>query len=216
MKDPVVIKLISIVFLLLSASIIASPVIAETVRVPIKLDYPVLRQLMQRQLFNTPDNSVEVLHDATGCSNIFLSVPQLHENQQKLQITAHVRANIATAVFGNCTPLFNWEGDAKFLTEPVIQPGARSVRLKILSVQLYNPQGELITGQVWDLASGQLLSLMSRYEVDLSPTIDQLKKLLPDILGKRSAVQISKISDSLRLSEISVAADGIDVAIISR
>ena len=213
MKDPVVIKLISIVFLLLSASINASQVIAETVRVPIKLDYPVLRQLMQRQLFNTPDNSVEVLHDTTGCSTLFLSDPRLHENQQKLEITAHVRANIATAVFGNCTPLFNWEGDAKFLTEPVIQPGARSVRLNILSVQLYNPQGELITGQVWDLASGQLLSLMSHYEIDLSPTIDQLKKLLPDILDKRSAAQISKISDSLRLAEIKVAADGIEVAV---
>ncbi|MCW8943089.1 MAG: hypothetical protein OQK93_07930, partial [Gammaproteobacteria bacterium] len=70
MKDPVVIKLISIVFLLLFASVMASPVIAESVRVPIKLDYPVLRQLMQRQLFNTPDNRVEVLHDATGCSKI--------------------------------------------------------------------------------------------------------------------------------------------------
>ena len=208
-----IIKLVSIVFLLLSASIIASPVIAETVRVPIKLDYPVLRQLMQRQLFNTPGNKVEVLNDATGCSTIFLSDPRLRENQQKLEITAHVKAAISASVFGDCTPLFNWEGDAQFLTEPVIQPGARSVRLKILSVQLYNPQGELITGQVWDLASGQLLSLMSRYEVDLSPTIDQLKKLLPDILDRRSAVQISKISDSLRLSEISVAADGIDVAI---
>jgi hypothetical protein len=213
MKAPVIIKFISIVFLLLSASIIASSVIAETVRVPIKLDYPVLRHLMQRQLFNTPDNRVEALHDATGCSNVFLSAPRLGENQQKLEITAHVRANIAMAVFGNCTPLFNWEGDAKFLTEPVIQPGARSVRLKILSVQLYNPQGQMITGQVWELASEQLLSLMSRYEIDLSPTIDQLKKLLPDILDRRSAVQISRISDSLRLAEISVAADGIDVAI---
>ena len=213
MKNPVIIKLISIVFLLLSASIIASPVIAETVRVPIKLDYPVLRQLMLRQLFNTSDNSVEVLHDATGCSNIYLSDPRLRENQQKLEITAHVRANIAAAVFGDCTPLFNWEGDAKFLTEPVIQPGARSVRLNILSTRLYNPQGQLITGQIWEMASGQLLSLMSRYEIDLSPTIDQLNRLLPDILDKRSAAQISKISDSLRLAQISVAADGIDVAI---
>jgi hypothetical protein len=209
----VIIKLPGIVFLLLSASIIASPVIAETVRVPIQLDYPVLRQLMQRQLFNTPDNSVEVLHDASGCSKIFLSDPRLREYQRKLEITAYVRANIATAVFGDCTPLFNWEGDAKFLTKPVIQPGARSVRLKILSARLYDPQGQLITGQVWDLASGQLLSLMSRYEIDLSPAIDQLKKLLPDILDRRSAAEISKISDSLRLAEISVTADSIDVAI---
>ena len=140
-------KLISIVFALLTVSIIASPVIAETVRVPIKLDYPVLRQLMHSQLFNTPDKSAEILHDADGCSNIYLSDPQLREYQQKLEITTHVRANIATAVFGSCTHLFNWEGDAKFLTEPVIQPGARSVRLNILSTQLYNPQGQLITGQ---------------------------------------------------------------------
>jgi len=213
MKDPVLIRLISIVFLLLSTSLIASPVIAETVRVPIKLDYPVLQQLMQRQLFNTADNRVEILHDASGCSTIFLSDPRLHEHKQKLAITAHVRANIAAAVFGECTPLFYWEGDAKFLTEPVIQRGARSVSLKILSVQFYDPQGRLITGQVWDLASGQLLSLMSRYEIDLSPTIEQLKKLLPEILDRRSAAQISKISDSLRLSAISVAADGIDAAV---
>ena len=213
MKDPVVIKLISIVFLLLFASVMASPVIAESVRVPIKLDYPVLRQLMQRQLFNTPDNRVEVLHDATGCSTIFLSDPRLRENQQKLEITARVKASIAAPVFGECTPLFNWEGDSQFLTEPVINPGGKSVRLQILSAQLTNPQGQVITGPVWELASEQLLSLMNRYEIDLSPTIDQLKKLLPDILDRRSAAQISKISDSLRLSHISVTADGIDVAI---
>ncbi len=206
-------RIISLVLLLFSTPVIASPVSTETVQVPIKLDYPVLRQLMQSQLFNTPDNSVEVLHDATGCSNIFLSEPGLREKQQNLEITTHVKASIATAIFGDCTPLFNWEGDARLLTVPVIRPGARSVRLKILSVKFYNPQGQMITGQIWELASGQLLSLMNRYEIDLSPTIDQLKKLLPDILDKRSAAQISKISDSLRLAEIKVAADGIEVAV---
>jgi hypothetical protein len=213
MKAPVKIKLTYIVYLLLSASLIASPVIAETVSVPIKLDYPVLRQLMQHQLFNAPGNSVEILHDTTGCSSIYLSDPELRENQKKLEITAHVKADIAAAVFGNCTPVFNWEGDARFLTEPVIQQGARSVRLKILNARLYNPQGQLVTGQVWELASGQLLSYTNRYEIDLSPTIDQLNRLLPDVLKKRSAEQIRTISDSLRLAEILVAKDGIDVAI---
>jgi hypothetical protein len=206
-------KLIRSVFLLLSASVIVSPVIAENVRVPIKLDYPVLRQLMLSQLFNSADKSVEILHDATSCSNIFLSNPRLREKQKKLEITTHVRARVATAVLGNCTHLFNWEGDARFLTEPVILPGARSVRLNIVNTQLYNPQGQLITGQLWDLASGQLHPLMSRYQIDLSPTIEQLNTLLSDILSERSAVQIKKITDSLRLAAISVAADGIDVAI---
>ncbi|HEY5716274.1 MAG TPA: lytic transglycosylase domain-containing protein [Psychromonas sp.] len=213
MPEKTLSKLISIIFLLLTALFCTSPVIAETVRVPIKLDYPVLRQLMLSQLFTTADKSVEILHDAAGCSHIFLSEPRLREHQQKLEITTYVRANIATAAFGNCTPLFNWEGDARFITEPVIQPGGRSVRLKILSSQLYNAQGQMVTGQIWELASGQLLTFMHRYEIDLSPTINQLNKLLPDILDKRSVEQISKISDSLKLAAISIVADGIDVAV---
>jgi len=190
-----------------------APANAETVQVPIKLDYPVLRQLMLSQLFDTADERVEILQDASGCSTIFLSDPQLGEYQRKLQITTHVKARIATAVFGNCTHLFNWEGDARFLTEPVILPGARSVRLNVLKTRLYNPQGEQITGQIWDLASGPLQPLMSRYEIDLSPTIDQMNSLLPDILSQRSVVQINRITDSLRLDAISVEEDGIDVAI---
>ena len=59
-------RIISLVLLLFSTPVIASPISTETIQVPIKLDYPVLRQLMQSQLFNTPDNSVEVLHEATG------------------------------------------------------------------------------------------------------------------------------------------------------
>jgi len=213
MPEKKLIELLRIIFLLLTVSLFTTPVSAETVSIPIKLDYPLLRQLMLNQLFNTADKSVEIQHDAAGCSNIFLSDPRLGKNQQKLEITTHVKASIATAAFGNCTELFNWEGDARFLTEPVIQPGARSIRMKILSSQLYNPQGQLITGQIWKLASGQLLSFMNRYEIDLSPTIDQLNKLLPDILDKRSAEQISKISDSLKLAAISIESDGIDVAL---
>jgi hypothetical protein len=205
--------LISILVLLLTASLFTSPAIAETVRVPVKLDYPALRQLMLSQLFNTTDKSVEILNDSAACSTIYLSNPRLREDQQKLEITTYVKANIATAAFGNCTQLFNWEGDARLLTEPVIQPGGRTIRLKILSSQLYNPQGQLISGKIWELTSGQLLSFMNRYEIDLSPTINQLNQLLPDILDKRSALQISKISDSLKLAAIAIEADSIDVAI---
>ena len=206
-------QLIRVSILMFLAPIMASPVMAETVRVPIKLDYPVLRQLMLNQLFNTPENSVEILHDATGCSKIFLSDPQLQEYRQKLEITAHVQARIATAVFGNCAHLFSWEGHARFLTEPVILAGARSIRLNILATELYNPQGQLITGQIWDLAGGQLQPFMSRYEIDLSPTISQLNTLLPDILSKRSIGQLQGITGSLKLAAISVEPDGIDAAV---
>ncbi|MGB5444668.1 MAG: lytic transglycosylase domain-containing protein [Psychromonas sp.] len=206
-------KWICSVFLLFTGSIFTSAVIAEAVRVPIKIEYPVLRQLLHNQLFNTADERVELLNDPAGCSSIFLSDPQLHKNQQKLQITTHVKANIATAAFGDCAQLLSWEGDAIFITEPIIPPDSRSVRLNILSTELYNPQGQQITTPIWELISGQLLSFMNRFQIDLSPIVNQLNSLLPDILHKRSAEQISKISDSLKLAIISTQTDDIDVAV---
>ena len=206
-------KLILIVFIMFSASIFASPIITETVRVPVRLDYALLRQLMLTQLFNTPQQSVEVMNDTSGCSTIFLSDPHLHEDQQKLAITAHVRAKLATPVFGNCMPLFDWEGDARFLTQPVISSGARSVTLNILETRLYDMQGQLISGQIWELAKGHLQPFLNSYQIDLSPTIDKLATLLPDVLDKRSAAQINEIIDSLGLAAISVTVDGIDIAL---
>jgi soluble lytic murein transglycosylase-like protein len=207
-------KFIATILLLLSALAFTSPVTADTVMVPIKLDFPLLRQLMLNQLFNSPEGSAEILHDPAGCNKIFLSDPQLQEQQQKLEVRTHVKAAIATDIFGVCTSLFDWEGDARFLAEPVIQSGARSVRLNILSTQLYTPQGQLISsGQIWELAHSQLQSLLHRYEIDLAPAIDELNKLLPHILDRRSAQQLKKITDSLGLAAITVAPEGIEVDI---
>ena len=206
-------KQIGILLILLAGSIFASPAIADNLQVPIKLDYPLLREMMLQQLFKTPDNRVEILNDPAACNRIYLSDPQLREHQQKLVITAQVKARLGTAVFGNCTGLFDWEGDARFLTQPVIAQGGRSVRLNVVQTQLYNTRGQLISGPVWDLAKGRMKPLMGRYRIDLSATIGRLGNLLADVLPQRSGGQIKKITDSLRLGAISIAADGIDVGL---
>lgn len=201
-------------FLLLVNLTLTSPVIGETVTLQIKLDYPLLQQLMVNQLFKTTDNSAEVLHDSTGCNKILISDPRLGEQQQKLEITTHLKANIGTALLGTCTKLYNWQGVAEFLTEPVILPDSKSVRLNILKTRLYNQQGQLLSsGPLWDLADGHLQQLMSRYEVDLAPTIKQLNQLIPALLNRHTAQQISRITNSLELSAIETTADGIDLAI---
>jgi septal ring-binding cell division protein DamX len=205
-------KVIAVFLVLLSALTLSSPVNAEIVVVPIKLDYKLMRQLMRNQLFNTQDGSAEVLHDPSGCNKIFLTNPELGEHQQTLEIKTHLKANVGTAVFGSCTNLFDWEGNARFLAEPVILPGARAVKLKILAIQLYNPQGELVnSGRLWELANAQLQSLLSRYVIDLNPSLDELNKLLPSILDRHSAEQLNKFTHSLHLAGIAIETEGISV-----
>jgi septal ring-binding cell division protein DamX len=199
-----------IVILLLSTAVSAAAATTERLSIPIRLDYPMLQHLLQNQLFNTPDGRAEILNDPSGCSRIFLSDPKLEEQQPRLAIEARLEADIGAPLFGNCTSLFDWDGRVKFVAEPIIQAGAKALSLKILSTELYDAQGRLInSGRLWELANGQLQTLLSRYRVDLAPAIDELKRFLPEVLNRRSAGQLARIADSLRLGRIEVRDDDI-------
>jgi cell division septation protein DedD len=204
-------RLCTLLLLLLS---FCPPLKAETVTVPIKLDYALLEQLMQKRLFTLADQKAEILDDPSGCNTIFLSNPQLSEQHQLLEIVTDVKASLGTALLGRCTSLLYWKGKARFLAEPLIVPGTRAVQLKVIDSRLYNQQGERITaGRLWDLAKGRFQPLLGRFRVDLAPSLGELGLLLPEVLPQRSAQQLHTIVDSLRLVDIGVRASGLDVGI---
>lgn len=198
-------------FLLLFIAL-SSQLNAETVNVPIKLDYAVLQQLMLNRLFNAADHSAEILHDPSGCNELFLFNPRLSEQRQRLVIVAGVKASLGTALLGRCTNLLNWNGEARFLTEPVVVARARAVKLDVLDSRLYNRQGEMMTsGRLWDLAKGRFQPLLGQFRVDLAPSIKELSLLLPEVLPRHSAQQLQAVVDSLELAGIQAGPSGLHV-----
>ncbi len=138
---------------------------------------------MLNRLFNAADHSAEILHDPSGCNEIFLSNPRLSEQRQRLEIVTGVKASLGTALLGRCTNLLYWTGEARFLTEPVIVAGSRAVKLNVLDSQLYNRQGEMMTsGRLWELVKGRFQPFLGQFRVDLAPSIDELSLLLPEVL----------------------------------
>ena len=187
---------------------------AETVTVPITLNFALLEQLMQNRLFTLTDHRAEILHDPSGCNTIFLSNPQLREQRKHLEIATEVKASLGTALLGRCTNLLHWKGEARFQTEPNIVPGARVVQLELIDTRLYNQQGEMITsGRLWDLAKGRFQPLLGQFRVDLAPSLGELGSLLPEVLPRHSAQQLSTIVDSLRPVHIGVGTSGLEVAV---
>ena len=59
----------------------------RAVSVPIKLDYPLLHQLMVRQLFNQNGESAELLNDPSGCSQIVLTDPAIAPQDAELELS---------------------------------------------------------------------------------------------------------------------------------
>ena len=198
-------------FLLLCITI-SSRLYAETVTVSIKLDYPVLQQLMLHRLFIDPGQSAEILHDPAGCNKIVLSNPRLGEQRQRLEIVTEVKASLGSALLGRCSKLLSWKGEARFLTEPVILSGSRSVKLNVIDSRLYNSQGEMISsGRLWELAGGHFQPLLGQFQVDLAPSIDELRLLLPEVMPGRSAQQLRAVVDSLTLADMRAETVGLSV-----
>ena len=198
----------------LLVSIIPIQACASTVTVTSKLDYPLLRQLLIKQLFTTPPESIEILHDPSGCSRIELSNPSVAGQPPNLEIAAKVEARIGVRVLGGCTDLLQWEGNAGFLGQPVIDPGATSVRFEPVDSWLLAADGGRITsGRIWTFTKGHIQSRFGRFTLDLKPSIDNLGTMLRDVLPHRSASQLQTIVNSLQLNDLQAAANSLDVSL---
>lgn len=200
-----------LLFLLFTAPF---PVKGANVVVPIELDYQLMRLLLISQLFNTPEQSAEILNDPTGCSRILLTNPRVGPRQAELEIITDVRATLGVGSGGRCAELLQWRGSAGFLGRPIVQPGATAVRIEPTDTWLAAADGSKITsGKLWDLARPRLQPLLNRFTFDLAPSIQALGTMLPEVLPHRSAQQVQTIVDSLTVSDIQVSASSLDISL---
>jgi septal ring-binding cell division protein DamX len=184
------------------------------VEVPVELDYPLLQQLLIKQLFTGPGQSRDILDDTSGCSQVVLTNPQVNPHGETLEIVAEVRAHLGVSVMGNCNSLLDWQGGVGFLGLPVIQPQATSVRLEPSESWLLAADGSRVTsGEVWDLARDQLQAILGGFTIDLASYTETLGAILPEVLPGRPAEQLQAIIDSVTLNSIEVAPENLKVSL---
>ena len=185
-----------------------------TVTVPVRLDYLLLNQLLLEQLFDTPDQSRELLDDPAGCNRVVVRDPVVSPSGNALAIVARVDARVGLGILGSCSELLDLAGSIGFTGRPVIEPGANAVRLEPESTWLVGPDGGKITsGPLWNLTDTAMRAFLGRFVLDLAPYTDSLQSLLPDVLPNRSRQQLQAIVESLALDGISVTPDSLDVSI---
>ncbi len=199
----------TIILVLLFSSHLAR---AETLSVPLKIDFSLLQQLVISQLFKGPSATTEILHDPYSCSEITLSNPKLSEFEQHLQINTQLKARLAVKVLDNCVPLLNWDGYAKIISKPVISTrNSRDIYLKVIDSQLISHHQEsLTTGPLWDQTKQHIYPLFDTFHLDLTQSINEIKNLLPLFLPQHSHTQINHMLDSIQLKDISIDQSGIN------
>ena len=185
----------------------------STVHVPLSFEYPLLEQLLVRQLFNTPDGSAEILNDRTGCSRIDLSDPRLGPAGEELTVIARVKARLGAGVPGACSELLTWQGQVGFTGRPVIGSDGTSLRFEPRESWLIDPDGkEIRSGALREVADASLKGFFGRFTLDLAPYLRSLGDVLPDFLPHRSTEQLQSIVAGLGFSALRVSPESLDVS----
>lgn len=201
---------------LLLVLLLAPGLRAETtvVSVPVSLDYPLMRQLLVLQLFQSPDNSRDILDDPSGCNQIVLSDPEIGPQQDQLEIVAQVKAKLGLNVFGECRELLNWQGGAGFIGFPVVKSDGKSVKLEPRETWLIGSDGaKMSSGPLWKTGVAGLEALFGSFEIDFAPYTDSLAAFLPEVLPHRTAQQVTTMANGLTLAEIEVSPESLTVTI---
>lgn len=187
---------------------------AAAVTVPIYLEYPLLRHLLVKQLFNSPDGSREVLDDPKECNRIVLREPQVGGRDANLEIQARVRAQLGVDAFGTCLDLFNWDGGVVFVGRPVIQPGGKSITLEPQKSWLIAEDGsKILSGRLWDAGNASLMSFFGSFVLNLTPQLESLGAFVAEVLPNRSAEQLQATLDSLALDDLKVSPRSLNLSI---
>ena len=184
---------------------------AKTVHIPLKIDFPLLHDLVIKQLFTDDSNSKEILQDPDGCSEIILSQPKLSESNYYLQLKTRVNAHLAIRVADNCAPLLDWDGFAQIISRPTVDAeNNRVIYLQVLDSQLFDQDNKpIVSGVLGDKAKQYIYPFLKKFQYDLSPSIDELRQFLPLFLAKQPRTELNASLDSLHIGSIQVTQQGI-------
>lgn len=200
-------KIITVLFLWLPVQSLQ----AETIAVPLKVDFPLLRQLVVSQLFRGESASLQLLNDPNGCNEIVLSDPDFTEKNSHLRINSRLRAKLAVNTTDRCMPLLAWEGHIEIISDPFIKADhPYQIFLKVVDSQLIGQDNEPLTsGILWDKVKSRVHPVFDQLRLDLRPSVRELKHFLPMFLPRHSQGQLDKMLVSMQLEHMRVTVDGI-------
>ena len=186
---------------------------AETIAIPIFLDYQQLQVLMVQNEFKGPNDTAQYLLDDDGCTSITFSEPHLSAEGELLKVDAKILAIIGIPKAGACKTITRWTGRTVITGIPSLVNGQPlSAEFRVQAARIYDQEGRPPTNSlVIQAVKEQLHLLLSRYRLDLKPETDSLKDLLPYFLPHYPADRLKKMIDSLRIGHLLIRPNGLDV-----
>lgn len=199
---------------LLGVVLAASPLRAETVRIPLTIDYDVLARVVALQLGARPEGEApdELSEDCTSLRVRDVVARPVHG---RVEIRAAGRGRVALPLFRWCFLPIGLEGELRIRGTPVLD-GDWRLRLRDVEVVVVNREGEstFVTRRVTDAAAPRVREAVDGMAIDLGPPVDEARALIHDVLDEEDRAAALAVVDSVRPDGVEAAADGVRVTVL--
>jgi hypothetical protein len=186
--------------------LLAAPAGAREVRVPLRLDFPFLRELLVRSAYTDPEQTAQVYTDGVDCKHVRLSQPQVSGAGGLLRVESDVDAKLGTLVLGICLFPVSWQGRIRAELESQLAPTAPIVGFRVRDSRLLERDGSERggTGVVWDWLKSYAAQRLELLTIDLAAPVADLREVLPLFLAREGAARAQALVDSLALERVDV------------
>jgi hypothetical protein len=187
---------------------LASPALAraETVSLPISLDYPLLRDMVAKQSFKKPGETATVLDEMGGCTLIEMSRPQVEPEREFLRMRCAIKVRVGVSVAGSCLNPVDWRGYIELVQRPHLSARDWEMGFDTLESRLFNQDGlpANVAQTMWDLIKKHVHAYLDRQTISLAPPMKDLQQFLPLLMDQQSQPRMQAWMKSLRPGPLTV------------
>ncbi len=203
----------------LMGGILSSPgmAVAETVNLPLTIDYPLMRSLAVATAFTDPGETAVVLDENQGCRRITLSAPHYRAEGSHLQFEVKAEARLGTSIGNTCLAPIEWEGYVIFEQRPRVETQSWHLYFETLDSRLYdrNHRPARVAGAIWDLINTHVHTHLSAMRIELAPPVSELNAFLKSLFPPELKNRAEHMLNTLKPNRIKVGPQALQIEILT-
>lgn len=200
--------------LLAGSSLLANGVEARWVKVPVPIDYALIKNIMLNQLYTGENNTAHLWRDGKNCSYLDLSEPNVDGQQGQIRIINNVQARLGSVLGSQCVPLLEWSGRLETLQQPQLDANGSILKFPVTKAVAYDRGGQSLTiDQLQDLLKRFAEPKLAMLQIDLNESRSEIEKTLTRFVPQQNKEQLSQALSTLKFDEIKVGETGLAVNI---
>lgn len=193
--------------LLLCIAMTPQLLLGATVEIPVPLDYRIVRQALEQQVFTGPDGTAEVLSDHLRCNTLVLSEPVVagtDDGQVRIQTT--MRAQTGTPLGDKCRFAKSWLGLVETLQIAQVEPGSSTVSFRVVESSLLrsDDRNEVLPQFMQRWITDHVHPRLGAVRIDLQPSIEGIREWLDSAVAGpgMETIEMSDLISAVVFSDV--------------